>query len=174
MVSKINKSTAITWLFSGYGKPAAMRGGALGVLGYISTLETRVWSDYSAGQCQRGQTGPCSLWEEKKSPLFFRKFSQTRSLCGDLGWEAERDTCHESRAPTHTHTLSLPLQCDSGGRFKPQSYTLKGGMQRCHSRVREGLKIDSILGICIQQRESCVQRAVPTYTWHLLQSDWCL
>lgn len=50
------------------------------------------------------------------------------------------------------------MQCDSGGERKVSasrlSLTLKGGKQQGHSRVREGLKIDSILGVCIQWRES--------------------
>lgn len=55
--------------------------------------------------------------------------------------------------PEHTeaHTLPLSLSCSvTREAASRHSLTLKGGMQRCHSRVREGLKTDSILGICIQ------------------------
>lgn len=53
------------------------------------------------------------------------------------------------------------LQSDTGGERKVSasrhSLTLKGGKQQGHSWVTEGLKIDSILGICIQWCESCVR-----------------
>lgn len=52
------------------------------------------------------------------------------------------------------------LQADTGDQGKvaaSRSLTLKGGKQQGHCWVREGLKTDSILGICIQLCESCVQ-----------------
>lgn len=52
--------------------------------------------------------------------------------------------------PEHTETHTLPLCSVTQEAASRHSLTLKGGMQRCHSRVREGLKTDSILGICIQ------------------------
>lgn len=86
----------------------------------------------------------------KRSPLFFFESSPTRSLCGEFGWKTERDTCHESRAHRNTHSHSLPLCNVTREAASRRSLTLKGGMQHCHSRVREGLKTDSTLGVCIQ------------------------
>lgn len=57
-----------------------------------------------------------------------------------------------SLEPWETHSCSLRKESASG-----RSLTLKGGNQRGHSWVRARLKIDGVLGICIQWRESCVQ-----------------